>query len=141
MSKVGLVARPKPKSFLHVFLTLLPLLAQRSNMRMLIRFQIGQESADGNSSVLLKLLKSMIDGCVSFLSHIVSYVINKLTIGNTSAWREGVLDSPYLLGGKEDARRIEEEIESMFGEGSLVTGVVFVILCVEMEEVLVIPAE
>ena len=74
----------------------------------------------------------MIDGCVSFLCYIVSYVINKLAIGYAVVGWKGVLYSPYFLGGKEDSGGIEEEIESMFREGSLAMGIIFVVLGVEV---------
>ena len=75
---------------------------------MLIRFQIGQESLHANHSILVKLLKCMINGCVPFLSHIISDVVNKLAIGNAIGRGERILDCPDLLGGEEDAACIEE---------------------------------
>lgn len=62
---------------------------------------------------MLKLLESMIDGCVSFLRHVVSDIVNKLAISDAIGRGERVLDGPYFLGGEEDSACIEEEIEGM----------------------------
>lgn len=68
-------------------------------MRMLVCSQMWQKIGDGDSSILLKLLESMIDGCISFLCDVVPNIINKLSISDAIVGGEVIFDGSDFLSG------------------------------------------
>lgn len=135
------VIGPISQPIFQIFLTLLGLLAQAPDMWMLISPEVGQKRANGHSSILLKLLESMIDSRIPLLRHVIPDIINKLSVRDPTALREGISNGPYFLSSEEDSSSIEEKIEGMLGERTRAVGIVFGDLKVEMKEVFVLPAE
>jgi hypothetical protein len=74
---------------------------------MLVSSQIGKKGGDINTSILLELLKSMIDSCQSFLGNVISNILNKLTIDNAVGTGEAIFDGSDLLRGQKDSSSVE----------------------------------
>lgn len=141
MSEGVTIIGPVPQSIFNILFSLLCFFCETSDMGMFAAFKTGQKGGDCDSSILLELLEGMIDGSQSFLGDVIADIIDKLPVGYSRRCGEAILDSPDFLCGKKYAACIEEQIECMFGECTLVGGVVFGDLGVERDEVVVLLAE
>jgi hypothetical protein len=56
----------------------------------------------------------MVDGRNSFVRYIMPYVLDKLRVAYTIILRKPFLDGSDLLSGKEDSKRVEEQVKCMF---------------------------
>lgn len=83
----------------------------------------------------------MIDSRLSFLSDILSDIINKESIVDSMLMREIISNCSYLLSSKEYSTLIQKQIESMFRHSPSILRIELTIQLVDMQQIFIDSSE
>ena len=135
------ISRPIPNAPLEVIPRPFSILHHTAHMRMPLNLNTANQLPHHYLPPFLKLTKHMVHSSPPLLTDIVPHIRHKLEVVHPAFMREVVPYYPQLLRCQENTRSVEQQVKGMLTETPPFLGVVFGDLSVEVQQVLVGPAE